>query len=358
MDRATAKKRLIEIIAGWSPMIAELAISMVFAGELLYELYCTEKGARLRSRCVRGDDDLWQKYYQSLVDWACDLPLEEVRTPLPLDAQSIRFMEAAQVTDSPERREVEAMLRSLQKEELTIAIKETMAQLAHSLDQVINDAISGGPPPMGEEECERHESSPAIGYLINVCIPSLLFYQRTPQKLFQEAIGDVPNLESLEILLRVDREAIHLPAIRGVRKRLDPLRAKEYDRIVGQTTEGPRQLDRLREAAEGGRAGHDELTVGGVRMLCLPGSASVGGAKRIAYRWRLQSETGLILLLMRRPIPHPTLANGIVRFGSVPLMRFGTSGCYNQAMQWLEAIGARVERNKVGRVRTLSRCTS
>jgi hypothetical protein len=86
-------------------------------------------------------------------------------------------------------------------------------------------------------------------------------------------------------------------------------------------------------------------------MLCLSGAASVGGGgKRIAYRWRLQSETGLILLLMQRPSPHATLANGIVRFGSVPLMRFGTSGCYRQAQHWLTALGARVERNKVGRV--------
>lgn len=112
-----------------------------------------------------------------------------------------------------------------------------------------------------------------------------------------------------------------------------------------------KQLDRLRDAAESGKVGHDELTIDGVRMLCLSGTASAGkGVKRIAYRWRLQSETGLILLLMQRPTPHATLPNGIVRIGLVPLMRFGTSACYRQAQHWLTALGARVERNKVGRV--------
>lgn len=111
-----------------------------------------------------------------------------------------------------------------------------------------------------------------------------------------------------------------------------------------------RQLDRMRNAAEAGDKTRDEWEVGGVRMLCLAGSASAGGgAKRISYRWRLQSETGLVLLLMQRPSAHPTLPNGILRIGSVPLMRFGTMGCYQQALKWLTAIGAQLERNKLGR---------
>jgi hypothetical protein len=111
-----------------------------------------------------------------------------------------------------------------------------------------------------------------------------------------------------------------------------------------------RQLDRMRDAAETGETGQDEWETGGVRMLCLAGTTSTGGgSKRIAYRWRLQTDTGLVLLLMQRPSAHRTLPNGIVRFGSAPLMRFGTSGCYRQACHWLSAIGADVERNKLGR---------
>jgi hypothetical protein len=106
----------------------------------------------------------------------------------------------------------------------------------------------------------------------------------------------------------------------------------------------------MKNAAEKGEKGRDKWETGGVHMLCGSGSASTGdGTKRIAYRWRLQTETGLVLQLMQQPIAHRTLPNGVVRFGSVPLMRFGTSGRYRQACHWLSAIGADVEWNKLGR---------
>jgi hypothetical protein len=62
----------------------------------------------------------------------------------------------------------------------------------------------------------------------------------------------------------------------------------------------------MKNAAEKGEKGRDEWETGGVHMLCGSGAASTGGGtKRIAYRWRLQTETGLVLQLMQRPTAHP-----------------------------------------------------
>ncbi|MEO0529015.1 MAG: replication initiation factor domain-containing protein [Planctomycetota bacterium] len=71
---------------------------------------------------------------------------------------------------------------------------------------------------------------------------------------------------------------------------------------------------------------------------------------RITYRWQLQTSGGWLIQLMNRADPHPTLPNGIVRFTSLPLMRFGTVACWKKALEWMEAFDAEVIRACLGRV--------
>ncbi|HEX6964101.1 MAG TPA: hypothetical protein VF175_19695 [Lacipirellula sp.] len=109
-------------------------------------------------------------------------------------------------------------------------------------------------------------------------------------------------------------------------------------------------LDRAKEAAEANREG-DELVLGDQRFLVLPGTASAGeGKKRIAYRWRLRSECGLVLNLMHRAFPHRTMPNGIARATSLLLMKVGVREVWRQINVALACLDIQITRNKVSRV--------
>ena len=110
------------------------------------------------------------------------------------------------------------------------------------------------------------------------------------------------------------------------------------------------RLDKARDAAEAKEAG-DELTIGVQRFLVAAGAARAGGGqKKIAYRWRLQSDSGWTLLLMKRPAPHKTLPNAIARVTSTALMQYGLAGFRQQLQQALAHLKIAIVRNKVSRV--------
>ncbi|MAT73364.1 MAG: hypothetical protein CMJ58_28100 [Planctomycetaceae bacterium] len=110
-------------------------------------------------------------------------------------------------------------------------------------------------------------------------------------------------------------------------------------------------LDQARDAAEKGNQGEDELILAGERFIVQSGHATTGkGRKRIAYRWRLVGESGLVLLLMNRGKVHKTLPNGIARATSLQLMRDGADDVYRLVLRVLAALNIRLVREKLTRV--------
>lgn len=105
----------------------------------------------------------------------------------------------------------------------------------------IKAAISGGPEPPEDCEVRLFEESPSSSFLVRVCIPCLVCHQRLPQQLYAAAVGNDINLDSLERLVRIDRELVHLPSVRALRQRLEPFQRKEFDLIMGKAGMGPPQ---------------------------------------------------------------------------------------------------------------------
>lgn len=103
-----------------------------------------------------------------------------------------------------------------------------------------------------------------------------------------------------------------------------------------------RLLETAKEAAEANRSPADEVHLGKLRAVSLRKSAYLGD--RITYRWQLQTAGGWLIQLMNRAEPHATLPNGMVRFTSMPLLRFGTRACWAKLLEWMDALDIEVVR--------------
>jgi hypothetical protein len=109
------------------------------------------------------------------------------------------------------------------------------------------------------------------------------------------------------------------------------------------------RLDQAKQLAEVGGVAHQQL--GGHTYSIGPGSASAGkGKKRVHYRWRLQADNGLSILLMNREKRHGTMPNALATAKSVLLMSEGPEKVWSQIQATLEDLRAKLVANKLSRV--------
>ena len=94
----------------------------------------------------------------------------------------------------------------------------------------------------------------------------------------------------------------------------------------------------------------DEITIARHRFLVCPGASTGSKNKKIRYRWKLQCENGLVLLIMNRERTHPTMPNIVARATSLLLMQIGPQEVWRLVQLYVEALGADIARNKLSRV--------
>jgi hypothetical protein len=122
------------------------------------------------------------------------------------------------------------------------------------------------------------------------------------------------------------------------------LRHSRFDKLA-------QQLDKARKAAENGDRGGDLVKFGGMTFVVRPSGANAGSpGKQVHFRWQLHCENGLVIQLMNRREPHPTMPNGNVRATSLLLMQIGAKAVWKLAVKLLRAMGCVIERNKLSRV--------
>jgi hypothetical protein len=110
-------------------------------------------------------------------------------------------------------------------------------------------------------------------------------------------------------------------------------------------------LPPCQKAASEGRKGEDELVLAGQRFLVAPSGAKVGKKRARAYfQWQLASEIGFSIQLMKRETCTASSPNCKVEAPSLVLMRFGIKAVVDAAFAAIEALGAKIQRNKVSRV--------
>ncbi|TWT97567.1 Replication initiation factor [Botrimarina colliarenosi] len=95
----------------------------------------------------------------------------------------------------------------------------------------------------------------------------------------------------------------------------------------------------------------EPIEFGGHAWTLSAGAASAGtGKKRVFYRWRLQSNNGLVLLLMNREKRHRTMPNALASAHSTLLMSEGAGSVWRQLQSAFRDLGARLVESKLSRV--------
>ena len=108
------------------------------------------------------------------------------------------------------------------------------------------------------------------------------------------------------------------------------------------------RLDHAKQLAELGGVAQQPL---GDHTYSIGAGAGTGkGRKRVHYRWRLQADNGLTILLMNREKRHETMPNAIATARSGLLMAEGPERVWQQIQNALEDLGAKLLANKLSRV--------
>lgn len=97
------------------------------------------------------------------------------------------------------------------------------------------------------------------------------------------------------------------------------------------------------------KQGHaTEIQLGDIRCLVSPGGARLGTGPKASYLpWRIDTDSGLTLLMADRPEPHRTQPSLQARAASLPLMRLGLANVLGQIAYLIERLGAVSVANKL-----------
>lgn len=232
-------KRLKEWSVGKSTLFSRTAMMLAFACEPFHRLLDTEIGQQMHRECVGRKDAAWERYYRSVVDWSCELPLEEFDSPIPLSTELIRFHAEAATAGTEANRQLCEHIQSPEFAEQWPDMIKEWHEFGHEwLAETIAELVAGGPEPTTDKEYDRLRQDPAVCFLIRVYLPCVIRHQQTPQALFERAAQG--ELDAIEKLMECDLQVYHLMAIRAVMESHDPYTtAANYEAVSGTMSRVP-----------------------------------------------------------------------------------------------------------------------
>jgi hypothetical protein len=217
-----SSKRLEGELRAWangrSYLFAAHSIQAVSGCHVVARAMSAKHWNEISSDCVGRNDHDWRRYYQSPGAWLRDLLCKELLEEFEIDPQMAEGFIDLIESDPHAIEQVKHFLMAPEFSEVRRAVmEEALKSAAAELEALIADAVNGGPEPVSEEFHERGRLLPAMSFLIRVAFPCVVYFGRLPHDLFRAGTcAECRDLDSLNQLVSVDREIIHLPEVRAI----------------------------------------------------------------------------------------------------------------------------------------------